>query len=77
MLFLFITKLFLALLALLVLALGMFGVLRVFDWILGVNFKHSMGIMAQTPIALAIYYGLRMLGMSIAVGGLVCFCLIL
>lgn len=77
MVFLFITKIFLALLALLVLGIGMFGILRLFDWILGTSFKQSMEVMQSHPIALAIYYGLRMFGFCIAVGVLVCFCLIL
>lgn len=77
MLFIFITKIVLALVALLVLALGMFGVLRLFDWILGTSFKQSMQVITTSPIALSIYYGLRMLGFCIAVGVLICFCLVL
>lgn len=77
MLFIFFTKLVLALLSLFVLGLSMFGILRVFDWLLGTRFKDVMSVIQRSPEATAIYFGLRWLGMCFAVGVLVCLCVII
>lgn len=77
MFLLILTKLFLALIALIVLYVGVFGVLRILDKHSGLCFKESIAILKQDPKALSLYYSMRMLGVSLSVGLLVCICVLL
>lgn len=77
MIMLFITKLSLAIFSLVILYMSMFGVLRLFDKALGIDFKEAFNTIETDSRAMALYYGLRILGVSLAVGLVICFCLIL
>lgn len=77
MIMLFITKLSLAIFSLVILYIAMFGVLRLFDKALGIDFKEAFNTIETDSRAMALYYGLRILGVSLAVGLVICFCLIL
>ena len=49
-----------------------FLLLRVFDKLLGVDFKEAFNLIEKDPKAMSHYYGLRYLGSSIALGLIVC-----
>lgn len=67
-----ITKVIIALLAFIILLSGLFITLRVFDSLLGVDFKLSFSKISTCPKAMSLYYGLRWLGTSITLGVIVC-----
>lgn len=77
MLSIVITKLLLAVVSFVLLFLSLFSILRVFDMLLGVDFKESFSRISQCPRSMAHYYGLRWLGTSIALGVVVCIAFIL
>ena len=76
MITLFMVKILIGLLALIILLSGMFAILRVFDKLLGIDFKKAFDKIENNPIAMSIYFGLRFLGVAIAVG-LITICFIL
>ena len=76
MITLFMVKILIGLLALIILLSGMFAILRVFDKLLGIDFKRAFDKIENNPIAMSIYFGLRFLGVAIAVG-LITVCFIL
>lgn len=77
MIALFLVKIAMAFTAICVLFIGMFFLLRLFDVLLGVNFKEAFNKIEEDGKALALYYGLRNLGASIAIGLVVCIALIM
>ena len=77
MITLFMVKILIALLALSILFTGVFGILRVFDKLLGIDFKVAFDKIEGNPVAMSIYFGLRFLGMAVAVGITVAICFIL
>lgn len=74
---LFLTKIAIGAIGLFILFTAMFLMLRVFDLIGGVKFKQVLDTLHTDSKALAIYFGLRWLGCSIAVGLVVCIAFIL
>jgi hypothetical protein len=70
-------KIGMALGAILCLFIGMFLLLRAFDYLLGINFRKAFDTIESNPVAMALYYGLRLLGVSIAIGLVVCVALIM
>jgi hypothetical protein len=74
---LFMLKIGMALGAILCLFIGMFLLLRAFDYLLGINFRKAFDTIESNPVAMALYYGLRLLGVSIAIGLVVCVALIM
>lgn len=74
---LFMLKIVMAFVAIVLLSIGMFCVLRVFDRLLGIDFKQAFNKIEECPKAMAHYYGLRNLGTTLAIGLIVCVCFIL
>lgn len=72
MITLFMLKLGMGVVAFIFLLLCQFILLRFFDHLLGVDFKEVFNKMEQDSKAMSHYYGLRFLGVSIALGLVVC-----
>jgi len=72
MILLIATKLLLAFIAIIVLLVGMFCVLRVFDKLLGIDFTEAFNKIEQDAKALAVYFGFRFLSVTLAIGFVVC-----
>lgn len=77
MITIFMVKILIAFLALTILFAGVFGILRVFDKLLGIDFKSAFDKIEAHPVAMSIYFGLRFLGMALAVGITIAICFIL
>lgn len=77
MIMLIITKVLLTILAFTLLQVAIFAMLRVFDKALGLPFKETFGKLSEDSKALALYLGLRILGVSLAASLVLCFSLIL
>lgn len=43
--------------------------LRVFDYFAGIKFRSGFDTIEQSPMALALYFGLRLIGISIILAG--------
>lgn len=77
MLTLFIVKILMAFAAIIVLSIGQFIILRVFDKALGINFKEAFNKIETEPRAMAHYFAMRNLGSTIAIGLIICVCFVL
>lgn len=73
MLSLFLMKIAMCIVALCALFGSVFVILRLFDLLLCVDFKEAFNRIEEDPKAMALYYGLRILGAFLAVGLMVGF----
>lgn len=77
MITLFMIKILMALVAIAVLSLGQYVILRVFDKLLGIDFKEAFNKIEECPRAMSHYYAMRNLGSTIAIGLIICVCFVL
>lgn len=77
MITLFMLKIGMSLMAILILSIGMFGILRMFDKMLGIDFKEAFNKIEESPYAMAHYFAMRQLGAYIAIGLIICTCFVL
>lgn len=74
---LFMLKIVMAFVAICLLSLGQFIILRVFDKALGINFREAFNKIEECPRAMSHYFAMRNLGSTIAIGLIICVCFIL
>lgn len=77
MLTMIMVKIGISLVALILFLFAQFLVLRVFDKLLGVDFKEAFNKIEECPKAMSFYFGMRYLATAIAIGFIVCICFIL
>lgn len=77
MITLFMIKIVMAFIAIAVLSFGQYVILRVFDKLLGIDFKEAFNKIEECPRAMAHYYAMRNLGSTIAIGLIICVCFVL
>lgn len=77
MLTMIMVKIGISLVALILFLFAQFLVLRVFDKLLGIDFKEAFNKIEACPKSMAFYFGMRYLASAIAIGFIVCICFIL
>lgn len=70
-------KIGISIVALILFLFAKFLVLRVFDKLLGIDFKEAFNKIEQCPRSMSFYFGMRYLATAIAIGFIVCICFIL
>ena len=77
MLAMIMVKIGISLVALILFLFAQFLVLRVFDKLLGIDFKEAFNNIEACPKSMSFYFGMRYLATAIAIGFIVCICFIL
>lgn len=70
-------KLLIAIVAVVLFLGAQFVVLRVFDKLLGIDFKEAFNKIEVCPKSMSFYFGMRYLATAITIGFIVCICFIL
>ena len=70
-------KIGISLVALILFLFAQFLVLRVFDRLLGIDFKEAFNKIEECPRAMSFYFGMRYLASAITIGLILCICFIL